>query len=129
MTNQACRLQRLGAVNLAGDGTEGRVQFLNAAHGTDLRKLRGQFVVLHWVRGILILKLRHQQGQKAALQIGGIASRQGAGIRRTFGVVNTRVRRIIHIYGDGHACLLYWPRVSVLSIMLFTVLSTSTFAW
>lgn len=52
VTNQAGRLQRLAAVNLAGDGTRGRVKFLNAAHGTDLRKLRRQFVVLHWVRGI-----------------------------------------------------------------------------
>ena len=76
VTNQACRLQGLSAVNLTGDGTEGGIQFLNAAHGTDLRKLRSQFVVLHWVSRIPVLKLRHQQRQKTALQIGGIASRQ-----------------------------------------------------
>ena len=73
MANQACRLQRLGAINLSRDGTKGGVEFLNAANGADLRKLRGQFVVLHRVSGILVLKLRHQQRQKAALKIGGIA--------------------------------------------------------
>ena len=76
MANQACRLQRLGAINLSRDGTKGGVKFLNAANGADLRKLRGQFVVLHRVSGIPVLKLRHQQRQKAALKIGGVTPRQ-----------------------------------------------------
>ncbi len=129
MTNQVGSLQRLAIVDLARDRAEGGIELLNAANGADLRKLRGQFVVLHWVGRVLVLQLSHQQRQKAALQIRGTASRQRAGTGRTAGAIDAGICRVIHVYGDGHACLLYWPRVSVLSIMLFTVLSTSTFAW
>ena len=43
------------------------VQFLNSAHGTDLRQLGGQFVVLQRVGWILVFQLCHQQSQKTAL--------------------------------------------------------------
>ena len=88
VTNQARRLQRLAAINLSGNRAEGGVELLNAADGADLRKLRGQFVVLHGVGGILVLKLRHQQRQKAALKIGSVTSRQGVRTRRTLGITN-----------------------------------------
>ena len=76
VTNQARSLQGLAVINLPGNRAEGGIEFLNAADGTDLRKLRGQFVVLHGVGGIPVLQLCHQQRQKAALQIGGVTSRQ-----------------------------------------------------
>ena len=79
MTNQIRSLQRLAVVNLTGNGAKGGVEFFNAADGTDLCQLRGQLVVLHRIGGILVLQLRHQQRQKAALQIGRVTARQGVG--------------------------------------------------
>ena len=67
MTDQVGGLQGLAVIDLTGDRAERGVQFLNAADGTDLRKLRGQFVVLHRIGRVLIFQLCHQQGQKAAL--------------------------------------------------------------
>ena len=54
MTDQVGSLQGLAVIDLTGDRAERGVQFLNAADGTDLRKLRGQFVILHRIGWVLI---------------------------------------------------------------------------
>ncbi|CQR23379.1 Uncharacterised protein [Yersinia enterocolitica] len=54
MTNQAAGLQGLTIVNLAGNRAQSGIQLFNATDGVDLRKLRRQLVVLHWVGRVLI---------------------------------------------------------------------------
>lgn len=54
MANQRTGLQRLTVVDLPGDRSQRGVQFLNSTHGTDLRQLGGQFVVLQRVGWITV---------------------------------------------------------------------------
>ena len=126
MTNQRTGLQRLTVIDLPGNRPQRGVQFLNPTYGTDLRQLGGQFVVLQRIGWVLVFQLCDQQRQKTALQVSGITARQGA---IPGGGFNACIARVIHGYSNRHMRLLYCPNVSVLSIKLFTVLSTSTFAW
>ncbi len=100
MANQRAGLHRLAVVDLPGNRTQRGVQFLDAAHRTDLRKLRGQFVVLHRVGWILVFQLGDQQRQKAALQIGSIASSEG--VTAGSAADASRSRPVIYIDCNGH---------------------------